>query len=472
MESNRVTPGRSASINRRLFIKSMLGTGLLAAAGPQQRAAAAEQRRPPNVIVIFTDDLGYGDLGCYGADDIPTPRIDRMAAQGLKLTDFYVAAPVCTPSRAALLTGCYPPRVGMPGVVHPHESHGLNPKEFTLGDLFEAHGYRTACFGKWHLGHREPHRPPNHGFHESLYTPYSHDMYRNAPWGGNWTDNPAWPAYVPLLRGHREVDQLHGLDDFSAMTARFTDATVDFIRRHKDQPFFVYLPHPMPHLELQPPEQWAGVSERGPYGDVVAELDWSTGKIIDTLKELGIDENTLLIFTSDNGPAVQYQRPRFEGGSAGPLRGRKNTQYEGGFRVPCVMRWPGVIPAGSVGNQVVTAMDLLPTFAAMLGAELPKDRTIDGRNVLPLLKRPGRTRSPHEAICFYRGRRLKAVRSGEWKLYVARTEYDRGGAVDTKHPPRLYNLRDDIGESKNVADQHPDIVRRLESLAARMAPCP
>ncbi|MFO7806311.1 MAG: sulfatase [Paracoccaceae bacterium] len=444
-------------------LATVLSAALLFATAPVSLGLAEEPL--PNVVVIFVDDLGYGDLGCYGADDIPTPHLDRMAAEGVRFTDFYVTAPFCSPSRVSLLTGCYPLRVDLPRVLHPHENKGLNPDETTIAEVFKSRGYATACLGKWHVGHRDVFLPPRHGFDESLVIPYSHDMYRGAPWAGGF--GAGWPDFVPLLRDGKPFGQLRGLDDFSTMTRLFTDAAIDFIRRQREEPFFLYLPQPMPHLEIKVPEPWAGVSKRGPYGDIVAELDGSVGEILSVLKELDLDDRTLVVFTSDNGPAAIYQRPEFPGGSAGPFSGRKATWHEGGLRVPCVVRWPGKLPAGKVCREVATIMDLLPTMAALIGAELP-EQPIDGRDMWPLLTQPDEAKTPYEAFYYYRNEQLIAVRAGDWKLWVKRKEYAPDGSVRKVHPAELYHLRDDPAEKNNVAAENPAVVARLNALGDRI----
>jgi arylsulfatase A len=429
---------------------------------PSRAAAADGAAAPPNVVVILCDDLGYGDLGCYGAPDVPTPRLDRLAADGVRFTDFYVPAPVCTPSRAGLLTGRHPLRVGLLRVLHPHENQGLPAAEATLADVLRAAGYATGCFGKWHLGHRPEFLPPHHGFDESLVIPYSHDMYRGAPWAKpEWT--AAWPDHVPLLRDGEEVERLRGPEDFGGLTARFTAAACDFIARHAGRPLFLYVPQPMPHQEIFPPPDWRGCARRGPYGDVVAELDAAIGRILDTLAEHGLDRDTLVVVTSDNGPAKVYQAGVGDGGSAAPLAGLKGSCLEGGVRVPCLARWPGTIPAGTTCSAVATVMDLLPTCAALAGARLP-DAPLDGRDVTDLLRRPADAASPHAALPYYDGATLRAVRSGRWKLWLERRERARDG-TETVHPPRLYDMAADVGETRDVAASQSEIVVQLQGVA-------
>jgi arylsulfatase/arylsulfatase A len=403
--------------------------------------------------VIFCDDLGYGDIGCFGARDLETPRINRMAAEGARFTDFYVPAALCTPSRAGLMCGCYPQRIGMEWVVHPPEDWGLNPEETTIAEVLRSRGYATACVGKWHLGHRPPFGPTQNGFGYFYGIPYSHDMNERADWV---RDATGW-GEVPLLRNGEVVERpvVH-----ETLTRRCTEESVRFIKENGDRPFFLYLPHPMPHLPLGVTEPFRGKSGRGLYGDVIQELDWSVGVILDTLAELDLDEETLVVFTSDNGPR------RDAGGSAGPLRGGKGQYWEGGLRVPCVMRWPGATHAGLVSGEVATVMDLLPTFAGLASAALP-ERKIDGRDIRPLmLGRPG-AESPHEAFYYYKRRELVAVRSGPWKLWVRRRRYKRGGALRRVDPASLYNLEEDIGERNDVASAHPEVVARLEAAAER-----
>ncbi len=350
---------------RRGYLAVAWLTGVLLVTLP---ATAAPPR--PNIVVIFCDDLGYGDLGCYGATDIPTPHLDRLAADGLRFTDFYVPSPVCTPSRAGLLTGRHPLRVGLPRVLHPHETAGLAATETTLAEVLHAAGYATGCFGKWHLGHRPEFLPVKHGFDESLVIPYSHDMYRGAPWAKPaWT--AAWPDSVPLIQGAEEVEQLRGAAALGGLTQRFTDAACEFIARHASEPFFLYVPQPLPHQEIFPPPRWRGTAARGPYGDAVAELDAAVGQILSTLATHGLDRRTLVVVTSDNGPAKVYQQDLGAGGSAAPLAGGKGTCQEGGMRVPCLMRWPGTIPADTTCSAVATVMDLLPTCAGLAGVASP-----------------------------------------------------------------------------------------------------
>jgi len=409
----------------------------------------------PNFIIIFTDDQGYGDLGCFGGEHVSTPRIDQMAAEGARLTSFYVAAPVCTPSRAALMTGCYPRRVDMAtgsnfGVLLAGDPKGLNPDEITIAEVLKSAGYATGIFGKWHLGDQPEFLPTRQGFDEFFGIPYSHDIHPFHPRQHHF-------QFPPLALLEQEtVIEMDPDADF--LTKRLTDRAVDFIKRNADKPFFVYLPHPIPHkpLHVSPPfmkdADPAVVDALGEEGgsidyktrdklfrQAIAEIDWSVGRVLDTLSEEGIDEDTLVIFFSDNGPAV---------GSAGPLRGRKGSTFEGGMREPTVIRWPGRIPAGQDIDEIMTAMDLLPTFAKLAGAEVPGDRTIDGRDIGPILT--GDADSPHDSFFYHGGDKLRAVRSGKWKLH-----WNQG------KPTQLFNLEADIGEEENLLTSEPEVTKRL-----------
>lgn len=417
----------------------------------------------PNFVVILTDDQGYADLSCFGGTHVKTPRIDQMAAEGAKLTSFYMAAPVCTPSRAALLTGSYPKRVGMgAGVLFPWSETGLNPDEITIAEVLKSNGYKTGMFGKWHLGHHPEFMPTRQGFDEFYGIPYSHDIHPFNP----LQDQRNFPP-LPLMEGEQCIETDPDADYF---TRQFTERALRFIAENKEHPFFLYLPHPAPHkpLHASPPFMESVSTEIKAelalenntidyktrdeiYPQVISEIDWSVGQVLDALKEHGIDENTLVIFTSDNGPASS--------GMATPLRGRKGRTFEGGMRVPAVIRWPGEIPVGSVNDEMMTAMDLLPTFAKLAGAETPTDRVIDGQDIWPVLTQ-GET-SPHEAF-FYHSKygKLEAVRSGKWKL---RVESQHRGQ---KTKMMLCDLETDIEERTDVSTEHPEVVERLRGLIA------
>ena len=417
---------------------------------------------PPNVVLVFCDDLGYGDIGCFGSKT-PTPNIDRLAAEGTRFSDFYVAQAVCSASRAALMTGCYSNRVGIQGALFPGAKTGINPDEFTMAEMFKSRGYATAIFGKWHLGDAPRFLPTRHGFDEYFGLPYSNDMWPKHP-------ESKFPD-LPLLDGEKLVELN---PDQRKLTALYTERAVTFIERNKDRPFFCYMPHSMPHVPLFVSEKFQGKTGLGLYADVIAEIDWSVGQILDALKRNGLDEKTLVIFTSDNGPWLYFGD---HGGSAGGLREGKTTTFEGGARVPCVMRWPGTIPAAKTCREVAATIDLLPTFAALCGAELSPDRIIDGKDISPLMRDENGAKSPHEAYYYYWGRRLQAVRSGKWKLIFPH-EYNRvatpgGGGKPGRYQqePRarvelsLYDLEADPGETKNLVAEHPVVVKRLEALA-------
>lgn len=419
-------------------------------------SASAEER--PNIVIILTDDQGFGDLSCFGGDHVATPRIDQMAAEGAKLTSFYMAGAVCTPSRAALMTGCYPRRVGMAtgsnfGVLLAGDSKGLNPKEITIAEVLKRAGYKTGMFGKWHLGDQPEFLPTRQGFDEFFGLPYSHDIHPFHPNQKKYR----FPE-LPLLEGEELVEND---PDANYLTKRFTERAVRFITAHKDDPFFLYVAHPIPHrplyvsppfmTDVSPKIQQALDSEGGGvnykvrdklFKQAVSEIDWSVGEILDALMANGLDKKTVVIFTSDNGPAV---------GSAGPLKGRKGSSFEGGPRVPGVVRWPGRIPAGQTIDALMTAMDLLPTFAGLAGAKLPTDRVIDGKDIWSVLTE--QAASPHEVLFYHQGVELKAVRSGKWKLHVKNAR-----------PVSLFDLNQDIGEKKNVLDAHPEVAQRLAAL--------
>jgi arylsulfatase A-like enzyme len=394
---------------------------------------AAERDRKCNFVVIFTDDQGYQDLGCFGSPDIRTPNIDRMAAEGMKFTDFYVAASVCSPSRAALLTGCYPARIGFTfGALWPGISRGLHPDEITIADLLKQQGYATACIGKWHVGGpHQPYMPTSRGF-DSFFGMIASNDY------------PRTPLYRGLEIIEKEPDQ-------SLLTQRYTREAIEFIETNRERPFFLYLPHNMPHVPLSASEKFRGKSERGPYGDAIEEIDWSTGEILKKLKELGLDKNTLVIFTSDNGPWLSKGK---DGGSAAPWLGGKFKSTEGGQRVPCVMRWPGTIPAGTVCAEVASAMDFFVTFAAIAGATLPDDRVIDGKDIRPLITARAGAVSPYdECGFFYDHRNFKPVRRGKWK-------YSNIWGSD-----RLHDLSTPEHEKRNLAKDHPELVAKLKALS-------
>lgn len=441
---------------RLAFISILLLLPLIVRPAHAQEAAAAA---PPNVVLIFADDLGYGDLGCYGGKN-PTPHLDRMAEQGVRFTDFYVAQPVCTASRAALLTGCYPTRIGLRGALGPSAEIGINADETTLAELFRSRGYATAIFGKWHLGHLPQFLPTRHGFDEYYGLPYSNDMWPNHP-------TAKFPD-LPLIEGERTVELN---PDQTKLTTSLTERAVDFIARKKDQPFFLYVPHPMPHVPLFVSDKHAGKSGEGLYGDVIQELDWSVGQILAALARHKLGDRTLVLFISDNGPWLSYGN---HAGSAGGLREGKGTTFEGGVRVPFIVRWPGHLPAGATCRQPAATMDLLPTLTKLIGAELPEDRVIDGRDIWPLVTAAAGATSPHDALFFYWAGELQAVRSGKWKLhlphsYVQPNPPGTGGQPGPIARPRielsLYDLEQDSGETNNLAAAHPDVVKRLEALA-------
>ncbi|WPJ95951.1 sulfatase [Coraliomargarita algicola] len=424
----------------------------------------------PNFVIILTDDQGYGDLGCFGGTHIQTPRIDQMAAEGAKLTSFYMAGAVCTPSRAGLMTGSYPQRVGMANrVLLAVDSVGLNPTELTIAEVLKSAGYKTGMVGKWHLGDQLQSMPIQQGFDEFFGIPYSHDI---TPFHGN--KKYKFPP-LPLLEGETVIELA---PDADYLTKRITGRAVRFIEENKDFPFFLYISHPAPHrpISVSPPfRQDLSESLRAKlaleksnntieakardamYSCAISEVDWSVGQILDALKEQGVDENTLVIFTSDNGPKL---------GNSGPLKGGKGSTFEGGMRVPTVIRWPGRIPAGVDRDELMTAMDLLPTFAKLAGADVPIDRVIDGKDIWPVLAE--NHESPHEAFFYHSKNQLKAVRSGQWKLHLAFRVKEAGlgkGKGKGTVAPALFNLDEDLGERKDVSKSHPEVVARLLELA-------
>ena len=462
------------------------GLALIAIAGlslgrPEEALASDVTR--PNVVFIFADDQGYGDLGCFGASDLKTPNMDRLAREGTRFTSFYVAQPVCTASRAALLSGCYSNRVGMAGALNHTSMVGLNPQETLLSEMCHAQGYATAIYGKWHLGHQPPFLPTRQGFDEFFGIPYSND---NGPLHPVIRDILALPLYENETIVERDPDQ-------SQFTRRLTERAVKFIEKNRERPFFLYLPHIMPHVPIFASEKFRGTSRRGLYGDVIEELDWSVGQILDTLEKHGLSEKTVVIYTSDNGPFLSYGE---HAGSAGVLREGKLTTFEGGVREPCLVRWPGKVPAGRVCGEIVSTMDLCVTIAGLVGAKLPAVK-LDGIDVSPLLLgQPGA--QGRDAFWYYSGDELQAVRQGDWKLHLPHEyltvagEPGKGGkpsnygklqplsielsgirGIASRHGYRvekiglsLYNLKDDPGETKNVAAEHPDIVERLQQVAA------
>ena len=414
--------------------------------------APAPAQPRPNFVVIFVDDLGYGDIGPFGSERNFTPNLDRMAREGRKLTSFYVSANVCTPSRASLLTGAYPQRVGLAEtgqgqwVLFPGSQEGLSDQETTLAELLSGAGYATGVVGKWHLGDQPPFLPTRHGFDSYFGIPYSNDM------GHDSRPEPYVYPPLPLLRNETVIEQE---PDQRLITRRYTEEALRFLDENGDGPFFLYLAHTMPHWPQYASETFAGRSRNGKWGDAVEEVDWSTGQILDKLAELGVDDRTLVLFTSDNGGPLQH------GSSNGPLRGGKGTTWEGGHRVCAIARWPGRIPAGTATDELALTMDVLPTFAALAGVEVPGGRLIDGKDVSALLLSDAPT--PHAAYFYYFMRHVNAVRSGRWKLFVHRTTRSQR-QYQHETVTELYDLHEDIGETTNVADRNPLVVSRLRAL--------
>jgi len=456
--------------------------GVLALVAAVSPAYAADPTRGPNVVLIVADDMGFADIGCYGANDIRTPNLDRLAKEGTRFLDFCVAQPVCTASRAAIMSGCYPNRIGLSGALNHTSTVGIHPDEMLLPELLRAKGYSTAHYGKWHLGTRPAFFPTRHGFDEWVGLPYSND---NGPLHPTIKGIPALPVY--------ENSRVIELDpDQSQFTRLFTEKAVGFIKTNKDKPFFLYVPHVMPHVPIFASDAFRGKSARGRYGDVIEELDWGVGQILAALKDEGVDKNTLVLFLSDNGPFLSYGE---HAGRSAPLREGKLTVFEGGVRVPFLVRWPGKVPEGRVCGELVTGLDLLPTIAKLTGADLPKAK-IDGVDLAPLLLGE-KTASGRTSFAYFSGSELHAVRRARWKLHFphdylvvngtpgkdgkpANYEHMKPNAIEesgirgiaSRHGYRvenlglsLFDLANDPGEAKNVAAEHPEIVKELTSLA-------
>lgn len=446
-----------------LAICSILGVG--------PRYGVAQDK--PNIVLFYIDDLGYGDIGPFGATSYPTPNLDRMAREGRKFSDFIVASAVCSASRAALMTGCIHERVGIQGALGPDAKIGINAAETTLGEVCKQQGYATACFGKWHLGHHPVFLPRQHGFDRYLGLPYSNDMWPLHPdyvkLPPDIANRKAGYPSLPMWEDDQVIDSEVDGNDQKQLTRRYTEEAVRFIQSHAQEPFFVYVPHSMVHVPLFVSEAFDGKSGAGLFGDAMTEVDWSVGQVLQTLQELHLDKNTLVIFTSDNGPWLNYGN---HAGSAGPLREGKGTAWEGGVRVPTLMWWPGKIPGGTECTQLASTIDLLPTIAKLLGAKLP-EQPIDGKDISDLLFDKEGARSPHTSFPYYYSpHELRAVRDDRWKLMLPHQSRTLGGKPagkdgvpgpyqQEKVELSLYDLDQDVGEQHNVANEYPAEVQRL-----------
>ncbi len=459
--------------DRREFLRQLGLVGLMTGAGGLTAGCLGRVfGKPPNVVLIFMDDMGYGDVGVYGARGYTTPHLDRLASEGMRFNDFYASQAVCSASRAALLTGCYSERVSILGALSPNSEVGLNPREETLAEVLKKRGYATGIFGKWHLGDQPGFLPLQHGFDEYLGLPYSNDMWP-VEYDGTRLEEGGKSHYppLPLLRGNEVVELMDDSRDQDRLTTLYTEAAVSFVEKHRTESFFLYLAHSMPHVPLGVSERFRGRSEQGMFGDVMEEIDWSVGQLLETLDRFGLTEDTVVIFTSDNGPWLNFGN---HAGSAGPLREGKGTAFEGGPRVPAFIRWPGRITPGSVFPGMASTLDILPTVAAATGAELPES-PIDGLNLLPTLL--GETgSSPRTEFLFYYGGELRGVREGKWKrVFEHRTrsyvgvEPGRDGLPGPYAfpivPAALYDLETDVGETTDVSALHPVVVARLDALA-------
>ena len=432
------------------FMLILVGVLSACAASPSEDSSVNytdSDTKRPNIVILFLDDAGYGDFGYTGNPLIRTPNIDRIAAEGMRFTQFYSASPACTASRYALLTGRLPVRSGFGWVLTPSSPRGVHPEEWTLAEGLRDRGYATAIYGKWHLGRPEEYLPLQHGFDEYLGLPYSNDM-----------QPPQWIS-LPLIEGNEVVE----LDpDQTLLTATFTRRAVEFIERDRQEPFFLYVPYSMPHLPLMPGAAFAGGSPRGTYGDVIEELDWSIGEIIGAINKRGLAKNTLVFFTSDNGPWIIKNE---HGGSAGPFRDGKGSTWEGGMREPGIAWWPGTVPKGSVDHEVATTMDIYVTALQLAGARVPTDRTVDGHDISPRL-RGSSSSGPRNPLYYYGpGQKLHAVRQGPWKMHIM-TSSQTGIDYFEAKLPLLFHLERDPGERWDVADQFPEVIERLESLVS------
>ena len=436
---------------------------LLAALGVSCGKPEPEESGPPNIVILFADDLGYGDLTCYGHPTIRTPNLDRLAQGGIRLTSFYVAAPACSPSRAALLTGRYPLRTGMHHVIGPDSERGMKLSEVTMADALKGQGYQTMAIGKWHIGHAKPEfQPTARGFDHYYGLLYSHDMI------------PPWVETEKPLQLYRDTEPVENPADTFTITRRYTEEAVRFIQG-ATEPFFLYLAYNMPHLPVRTSEEFRGKSRADLYGDVIETIDWSSGQIMNTLQEKGVERNTIMVFSSDNGPWTNMPPRMLHGGveywhsgSQSLLRGAKGTSYEGGMRVSGIIRWPARIPAGQVSADMASSLDLYSTFLEVAGAEVPSDRPVDGMNILSFLE--GKSPSPREEFFYFTGMTLDAVRVGEWKLRMSTWAHDfvrghapEGGSASQDEPVvlELFNLERDPAEKWNVAEENPELVERL-----------
>lgn len=428
----------------------------------------------PNIVLINIDDLGYGDVDAYGGIDYVTPNIDKLAAQGMRFTNFYAAQPICTASRAALLTGCYPNRIGFFGAFPPNSKFGISNEEETLGDVLKKKGYATGIIGKWHLGDSKKFLPLQHGFDEYYGLPYSNDMwpvnYDGKPYKDT-TEKRAKHPPLPLIEGNNVIQYIKTLEDQSMLTTLYTEKALTFINQHKKNPFFLYLAPSMVHIPLAVSDKFKGKSKQGLFGDVMMEIDWSVGQVMKALKDNGIENNTIFIFTSDNGPSIRFGN---HAGSAAGFREGKATTWEGGQREPAIIRWPGVVSAGTICNKLSCNLDFLPTLAAITGAALPGKKN-DGVNILPLLKGEANANPRDHLFFYYDKNSLEAVRQGNWKLVLPHSfesyEHElpgKDGWPGTRHIAStvlaLYDLRRDPGERYDVKEQNPKIVEKLEQL--------
>ena len=429
----------------------------------------------PNVIVIFIDDMGYGDIGPFGSET-PTPNLDHLASEGRRFTNFIVSSPVCSASRAAIMTGCFHRRVDISGALFPNAKIGLNPEEETIAEICKKKGYATACFGKWHLGDHPKFLPLNQGFDEYFGLPYSNDMWAQHPdyyyFAPDDAKNKRNYPPLPLIDGDQRIVDVTTDEQQKNLTTWYTERSIRFIEKNKDRPFFLYLPHSMVHVPLFVSEKFEGKSGRGLYEDVVMEIDWSVGQIYETLHRLNLDKKTLIVFTADNGPWLSYGN---HGGTAGPLREGKGTSFEGGIREPTIFWWPEHVPAGTECDQLASTIDLLPTIAHLIGASLPEKR-IDGKDIRSLMFGEANAVSPHEAFPIYYPGQLHAVRNNRWKLILPHQYQTMEGQEPGKDgtPARyarknaelaLYDLQNDIGETTDCATEHPEIVKRLQAAA-------